>query len=172
MIIQNSLFQFEDFLILRFELSYVKIDQSLHQDDLEKVMESYPVDMDYGFNKNEQIGRTLCFCKVAINRDRSNQKDGYSIFAEGALVFDSQIGSALSPDQYRNQIQISALNQAINQVRNYIAMATRNAPLGQYQLPMVDLGRLMSDKAKLLSSATSGPIVKRPKTSPTVSSQH
>ena len=111
--------------------------------DIRKIAEEYPLDIDFAIIK-ENDG-TRVFIKAGINNG-DNKLPGYSIFAEGAAIFELKSVSSLSEEDKKSLLQYSAVSIAINSLRGFISSLTANAPFGKYILPSIDVNNLFQQK--------------------------
>ncbi len=113
----------------------------------------YKVTIDFASNDAEEYvenmkNNFLHPVKMAINADR-NKINGYSIKIEMLYVFE------LPPDKIAEQdianFRIyTALSIAIADIRHYLATSTAHFQYGAYQLPYIDIIKLIQDKQKFL----------------------
>lgn len=147
-----------DFDIIKFNFEYIEVNipKSLKVDPVE-VFDGLDIDINFGItnlvdNENFQV-----FTKILINENKD--KFGYHIFAEGVGHFS--INKEVTDSIKRNLIQ-SALAININKLRETIFYSTLEYPLGSFQLPIVDLGKLIKEK-KLEATEKDKPIKKKSK---------
>lgn len=107
--------------------------------------ENYPVDIDYSVKKTSNNSYRV-FIKSAVNTSTENQMLGYSIFTEMMLEFSFNSSHKLTETEMKNYIFHSGLVMGINNIRNYIKLATSQMIFGHYLLPSIDLGELRKEK--------------------------
>lgn len=151
MVPQKALFQFDDFYIINFTNNFIDAGPQKNL-RVKEIMDAYPVELDFAFVDKEIEKKTLLYCKTSINMG-AKKSPGYSIFAEGVAIFSLELGKELSPQRYVNEIQVPAVSQIINLIRNYILITTSQGPFGKYQYPLLDLGHIIRAKGNEIRDA-------------------
>lgn len=107
---------------------------------------SYPIDLDFGIQENEEEGVTAIFIKTEINSER---RPGYHIFSEGMGLFTFDDINNLSSEDKQGLIQYSAINICITNLRAYIANITAYYPFGKFNFSAIDMTDLLRQKMNL-----------------------
>ncbi len=122
--------------------------------DIPTLISTYEIDIDFAVveNKDEHI---RVFVKTSINQG-ANEKAGYSIFAEGASIFNLLKDENMPEDELKSLVQ-SSISIALNNLRGFISSLTSNAPFGRYILPSIDMRDLISQKAHAIQEKRNTP---------------
>lgn len=117
------------------------------QIDVNKLFESYEVDINFGVAKQSNANSFQLFMKAEINYDQSLalQKEGYAMLIECAGIFTIE-GAEKSV-----QLTNSALVMMLNFLRTKLADYTAQFPFGIYFIPSIDLNELVKEKQKTLT---------------------
>lgn len=145
---ETSLFQFDDFFILRYSCEFIDPGKQQEVVKVKSITDKYIVDVDFTVVKKEDEKKWLTYCKLSINNGSEKKLPGYAIFVEGVGVFSTELGKELAQPRYINEIQMPAIAHGINHLRNYIMNTTAQGPFGKYVVPFIDLGKMLNLKAQ------------------------
>lgn len=122
------------------------------QIDVNKLFESYEVDINFGVAKQSNANSFQLFMKAEINYDQSLalQKEGYAMFIECAGIFTIE-KDIIKDSEKSVQLTNSALVMMLNFLRTKLADYTAQFPFGVYFIPSIDLNELVKEKQKTLT---------------------
>jgi len=143
----NSPIQLIKFNLLNVEYKFITSD-SVKKPDLIKLFNSYHIDIDFAWKKNND--HHLVFCKVEINRN-DEKFVGYSIFVEGVAIF--KIDNNADIATLNQLLKFSGPSIVLQELRGVIRSITSNGPAGVYTLPTIDINQMVAQKIATVKEA-------------------
>lgn len=142
MIAKNSSLKIVTLDIIKFDYSFNFNREGMEGRNIENVLASYIIDIDYSIHLIEDEYNILL--KLLVNQD--NSLPGYNIELRCGSVF--KLEESLSEDTAAFFIRDSALPIVISFIRTFLMTTTANFPFGRYTLPAIDMHDLYVKKIK------------------------
>lgn len=151
MLVKKSPLILKNFLLLRQTIEFIP-PTSKDTVNVQELTDSYPIDIDFVIQDMQKPLYQL-FVKIEVNV--SNQKlPGYSIFSEGAGVFEFDESIVNTDKEKGNFLYFSGIPICINSLRSIISNVTSHGPFGKYTLPSIDVNELLKDKGVIKPKQT------------------
>lgn len=132
------------FLLLNHKYKFI---QPSDTPDINKIMDSYDIEVDYAINQSPE-GYYQLFTKIDIN-SIDKPLPGYNLFIEGVCLFSFDNNKEI-PQLTKNQLlHASGISICINSLRNILSVITSNGPFGRYTLPSIDVNHLLAEKRRI-----------------------
>ncbi len=146
MIAKRSDLILERFVVVESNLSLIISEETtdLKPDD---VLNSYPVDIDFRLEQDNNIELYRIVTEIEIN-NCENKKPGYSIAVTGMGFFKFSPDTKLNEEQKVQMLQTSGLSICVTNLRSFIANQTSYLPWGSYSFYAVDIHALLEEKQK------------------------
>lgn len=139
----KSPLKLNNFILLNLDYKFIQ-PVSETEINIPEILESYDLDIDFSFQKNNKNTYQL-FTKIGVN-NIEKPINGYVLFIEGVCVFNFENNVELTEQDRSNLLHVSGLNICINSLRNILATTTSNGPIGRYILPSINVNQLLFDK--------------------------
>jgi preprotein translocase subunit SecB len=132
------------FLLLNHKYKFI---QPSDTPDINKIMDSYDIEVDYAINQSPE-GYYQLFTKIDIN-NIDKPLPGYNLYIEGVCLFSFDNNEKI-PQLTKNQLlHASGISICINSLRNILSIITSNGPFGRYTLPSIDVNHLLAEKRRI-----------------------
>jgi hypothetical protein len=138
--------KFLNFVILNFDLKFVKTDESTPT-DIKEHFSNYDLVIDYDVAKEGAIVKNTISARI---NQLDNPLPGYSIFAESSCIFEFDKKKYMEKKARDKFVGLSSLHIALPFLRGYIGAITASAPYGKYILPLIDIDNLIEQKKNAL----------------------
>jgi len=151
MLAKKSPLILKNFLLLRQTIEFIP-PSSKDIVSIQELTDSYPIDIDFVIQDMQKPTFQL-FVKIEVNVS-SPKLPGYSIFSEGAGVFEFDESIVNTEKDKGNLLYYSGVPICINSLRSIISNVTSHAPFGKYTLPSIDVNELLKDKGVIRPKQT------------------
>jgi preprotein translocase subunit SecB len=130
----------KEFVVINSNYKFINIEDDI---DVNTLFATYSINIDFAIAPVKDFQQV--FIKALINQE---EKQGYSIFAEGVAIFSLNNTEELSEEQKVNLLQYSTVSIALNSLRGFIINLTSVGPCGKYILPSIDVNDLFKQKVE------------------------
>lgn len=144
MIALKSEIQLDNFVVLQSHYGFSP-PQKIPK-DINKLFRSYQIDIDFVHQEKDER-KIQVFTKISVNQS-GNPIPGYQLFVEGTAQFSFNETNELAGVEKINLKFFSTVSILIGNLRNTLTAMTASAPLGPYQLPLINITDLFNKKAE------------------------
>ena len=143
---QKASLELKRFHLLSMKYEFIATQSILNDSKkINELMNNLPIEIEF-FLENTEIAHIFnIYCRIFINKDTS---DGYNIFAEGIGIFSLEKSETKDIESHSGV----ALGVTIGKLRDCVSIGTNTSPYGSYELPLVDLQKIIESKNNPLDS--------------------